>query len=140
MTPSQLPATGAIRGWLRAEGFAVFTLAAVLHAAGGYSWLLFVLLFLLPDVAITAYLAGPRAGALAYNAVHSYVGPAMLGIGLLATGQAVAVPLVWAAHIGFDRAMGYGLKYDSGFTATHLGRIGSRRGRQTDVDAPDHST
>jgi hypothetical protein len=32
--------------------------------------------------------------------------------------------LIWLAHIGIDRALGYGLKYASGFGFTHLGRIG----------------
>ena len=32
------------------------------------------------------------------------------------------------AHTGMDRAVGYGLKYPTGFSDTHLGRIG-RAGR-----------
>jgi hypothetical protein len=35
-----------------------------------------------------------------------------------------SVALIWLAHIGFDRALGYGLKYKAGFGFTHLGRIG----------------
>jgi hypothetical protein len=35
------------------------------------------------------------------------------------------VALIWLAHIGLDRALGYGLKYGSGFRDTHLGRLGS---------------
>lgn len=31
---------------------------------------------------------------------------------------------VVAAHVGFDRALGYGLKLPTGFKDTHLGRIG----------------
>ena len=31
--------------------------------------------------------------------------------------------LIWAAHIGFDRLLGYGLKYPSAFRATHLGSV-----------------
>jgi hypothetical protein len=38
--------------------------------------------------------------------------------------QARAVAGVWAAHIGLDRMLGYGLKYAAGFGYTHLGRIG----------------
>jgi Domain of unknown function (DUF4260) len=34
---------------------------------------------------------------------------------------------VWAAHIGFDRMLGYGLKDTSGFVDTPLGRIGRAR-------------
>jgi hypothetical protein len=34
------------------------------------------------------------------------------------------IAMIWLAHIGFDRALGYGLKYESGFGFTHMGRIG----------------
>jgi hypothetical protein len=37
-----------------------------------------------------------------------------------------AVAIVWFAHIGLDRALGYGLKYADGFQHTHLGTIGRR--------------
>lgn len=75
------------------------------------------------------YLAGPRPGALAYNLAHSHVVPALVGGAGFAAGNeaALAVALVWVAHIGFDRALGYGLKYPTGFTATHLGAIGAAR-------------
>lgn len=32
--------------------------------------------------------------------------------------------IIWTAHIGFDRMMGYGLKYSASFGFTHLGVIG----------------
>jgi hypothetical protein len=35
--------------------------------------------------------------------------------------------LIWGAHVGFDRALGYGLKYPNSFQATHLGPIGKGR-------------
>jgi hypothetical protein len=48
-------------------------------------------------------------------------------------GQGVA--LIWFAHIGMDRALGYGLKYETGFNDTHLGRIGSVASPTRQVDA-----
>jgi hypothetical protein len=64
---------------------------------------------------------------MAYNSAHSTIGP--LALGLIGTVVPGALPfaLIWAAHIGFDRALGYGLKYASGFSHTHLGRIGKAR-------------
>jgi len=59
-----------------------------------------------------------------YNTVHSYAIPLALAIALHFLGKSTAIPLIWIAHIGFDRVLGYGLKYSSGFSATHLGRIG----------------
>jgi hypothetical protein len=72
------------------------------------------------------YLAGPRAGALIYNAAHSYVLALILTLAGHLTGSAAtaAAGLIFIAHIGFDRALGYGLKYPSGFHDTHLGRLG----------------
>ena len=86
---------------------------------------MFALLLLAPDVAMGGYLAGPSIGAAAYNAFHSYPLPAALGLaGFLAGEQlAVSVALVWFAHIGMDRLMGYGLKYPTGFKNTHLQRV-----------------
>lgn len=109
--------------------------AAVLAAAiAGYlfldgSWQLFVLLILAPDLAMLGYLAGPAAGAIVYNAFHILVWPAILFLGGLYAGSAVAmqVAAIWTAHIAMDRALGYGLKLPTGFTDTHLGSIG--RGR-----------
>ena len=36
----------------------------------------------------------------------------------------LSISMIWLAHIGFDRTLGYGLKYSAGFGFTHLGRIG----------------
>jgi hypothetical protein len=119
-------ATGDVRVWLRVEGLAVLVAAVWLFATAGYSWLLFALLFLAPDLSFAGYLAGPSIGAAAYNAVHSYVAPILLAAVLAAAGAGTAVPLIWAAHIGFDRSLGYGLKYPSAFADTHLGRIGRK--------------
>ncbi|MDP1740607.1 DUF4260 domain-containing protein [Polaromonas sp.] len=119
-------AAGGVRTLLRLEGLAALTLALAAYAQFGAGWGWFALLFLLPDLSFAAYLAGPRWGAAAYNAAHSYLG----ALALLAAGVLVAMPgllavgLVWCAHIGFDRTLGYGLKYSEGFGLTHLGCIG----------------
>jgi hypothetical protein len=78
---------GPPRVWLRVEGLAVLAFSAWLYARGGYSWGLFALLFLAPDLSFLAYLGGARVGAAAYNAVHSYVGPLALAAWTLASEQ-----------------------------------------------------
>jgi hypothetical protein len=119
-------ASGGVRLLLRAEGFVVLAASVAAYTQFGAGWGWFAALFLLPDLSFGAYLAGPRWGALAYNAAHSYLG----AVGLLAVGVLGASPLllaaalVWCAHIGFDRLLGYGLKYSAGFGHTHLGRLG----------------
>lgn len=119
-------AGGGVRTLLRLEGLAVLALSVAAYAQFGAGWGWFALLFLLPDLSFLGYLVGSRVGALAYNAAHSYAGPlVLLAAGMLGAVPALlAIALVWCAHIGFDRALGYGLKYASGFGHTHLGRIG----------------
>jgi Domain of unknown function (DUF4260) len=126
----QTEATGAVTGGLktllRLEGLTLFAGMTLLYAVWGGSWWVYVILFLAPDLSFAAYLAGPRLGAIVYNAAHSYLAP----MSLMTSGFALASPLtlslamIWLAHVGIDRALGYGLKYSAGFTFTHLGRIG----------------
>ncbi len=110
---------------LRVEGLTVLVSAIILYAhLAGNGWL-FVLLLLTPDLAMVGYLVNPRVGSWAYNAAHLYTLPALL----LAIGMASANPvllqlgLIWCAHIGMDRTVGYGLKYPTAFKETHLQRV-----------------
>ena len=111
---------------LRLEWLAVLAAALVAYAMSGFSWWLFALLILAPDLSMLGYLGGPAAGAFAYNAVHTLIAPAVLALAawLLASPLTMALALILVAHIAADRALGYGLKYASGFKKTHLGRIG----------------
>jgi hypothetical protein len=94
----------------------------------GPPWWLAVRVLAAPDLSFAAYVRGPRTGAIVYDAAHTYLGPAVLAVvGLLSGGMTVvSVGALWALHIGVDRALGYGLKYPTGFSDTHLGRVGRR--------------
>lgn len=126
---------GTVRAALRLEGLAVLVAASVAYAQFGLGWGIFALCFLAPDISVLGYLVGPKIGAVSYNLAHSYSGP----LACLAVGLAVPVPtslcvgLIWCAHIGFDRALGYGLKYSDGFGFTHLGRIGRKETVNADI-------
>jgi Domain of unknown function (DUF4260) len=123
-------ATGGCRILLRLEGLTLFLGMTLLYAVWGGSWWVYVILFLVPDISIAGYLSGPKFGAMIYNAMHSYMAP----MTMMVTGFGTASPLVlsiaiiWLAHIGIDRAFGFGLKYSAGFGFTHLGRIGKAAG------------
>jgi len=119
--------TGSVRTWLRLEALAILAAAVLLYARGDHSWLLFAILLLAPDLSFIAYAAGPRIGAIVYNIAHSYAVPIIAAIMFLITGRSLAIPLIWIAHIGMDRAVGYGLKYPAAFSQTHLGVIGRQR-------------
>jgi len=118
--------TGAVRWVLRLEGLCVLIAASLFYPKLGFSWGTFALFFLTPDISFLGYLAGPRVGALTYNAAHSYIGSiTSLALGFyLGSPVLTCVGVIWLAHIGFDRALGYGLKYSKGFGFTHLGLIG----------------
>jgi hypothetical protein len=121
-------ASGGVRLLLRLEGIAAFAVAVALYAHAGFSWPIFALLLLSPDLSMFAYFAGPRTGAAVYNFVHTYA----VGLPLALAGFFAALPaltaagLILIAHIGLDRALGYGLKYSTAFGDTHLGRSGRR--------------
>ncbi len=118
--------TGGLRTLLRLEGLTLFAGMTLLYGVWGGSWWIYAILFLVPDLSFAAYLAGPRVGAIVYNAAHSYMAPvALMTAGfVLASPLVLSIAMIWLAHIGIDRALGYGLKYSAGFGFTHLGRIG----------------
>lgn len=136
--PERIAQNGQVRGGvrllIRLEGLALFLTATAAWAlAGGGLWP-YLLLFFAPDLGLPAYRAGARIGAVVYNALHSLLLPlALIGTDLalrLAGSEAprmvLLAGLLLLAHAGFDRALGYGLKYASGFADTHLGRIGRK--------------
>ena len=118
-----------IRAWLRIEGLAGFVAGLVLFVGLGGPWLLAIPLLLVPDASAVGYLRGPRVGAFVYNLFHDWaMGLVVLGIGLWTGVDAVALAgAILVAHVGMDRAAGYGLKLPSSFQDTHLGRIGKAR-------------
>jgi len=121
--------TGGVRILLRIEGLCVFVVSLLAYAKFGNGWGTFALFFFVPDLSFFGYLAGPDVGAVSYNFAHSFIGALVI----LAVGAFMSAPVVitagiiWSAHIGFDRTLGYGLKYSSGFGFTHLGIIGRAR-------------
>ena len=121
--------TDSVRGWLRLEGAAAFVAGLALYGWLGGPWLLVVPLLLLPDISAIGYLRGPRLGAFTYNLVHTWAfGLAILGLGLLTGSLPVEIGgAIAIAHVGMDRAVGYGLKLPTSFQDTHLGPIGRKR-------------
>lgn len=112
--------------YLRLEGLVLLALSVMLYYYVADSWWLFVLLILAPDVSMAGYGFNKVAGAFVYNLGHSLVIPLLLlGIGYLYEQDLLlSIGLIWVAHIGLDRALGFGLKETKGFKYTNLGRIG----------------
>jgi hypothetical protein len=114
---------GAPRRWLGVEGLILLAGALIAYGILGQPWWLVPAGILVPDLAMGGYLAGTRPGAHLYNIAHATLLPAvMLGIGYRQADRLVtALALIWLAHIGMDRLLGMGLKYNDRFAHTHLG-------------------
>lgn len=110
------------RPLLRLESAAVLIVSLLFYHWSHGIWLQFALLFLLPDLSMLGYAVNIRVGAITYNLVHSYVGPLVLAAHSFGSNRPaiVSLSLIWIAHIGFDRMLGFGLKYPTRFNDTHL--------------------
>ena len=110
---------------LRLEGLVLFavSVAMFLHL-GGMLWH-FLLFLLVPDITMIGYALNVRVGAVVYNLGHTLAWPVALGGAALFTNHPEYVPfiLIWTAHIGMDRMLGYGLKFPTYFADTHLQRL-----------------
>lgn len=110
---------------LHLEGLAVLVGACALYGRLGFNWTWFAVFLLAPDISMLGLLASPRIGAACYNAVHTYLAPVVLlgALRLFHLSGCDWIVLVWFAHIGLDRCVGYGLKYPEDLKRTHLQRV-----------------
>jgi hypothetical protein len=110
---------------LHLEGAAILALSVFFYHRLHGSWLLFAILFLAPDLFMLGYLANARIGSAVYNFAHTYVTAGILLViaYLAAKPQLFPIALIWSAHIGFDRLLGFGLKYPTHFKDTHLQHV-----------------
>jgi hypothetical protein len=110
---------------IRLEGLAVFITAVYFYHLFYRDWLAFALLLLIPDISMVGYFINKKLGALFYNLVHNYI----LGFSAAFFGFAfdndliLFLGLIFLAHVGIDRFLGYGLKYPSGFKDTHIQKL-----------------
>ncbi|HWK98894.1 MAG TPA: DUF4260 domain-containing protein [Parapedobacter sp.] len=111
---------------LKLEQFALLIACYVASIQLAHPWWLFLALLLLPDISMVGYAINNWWGALLYNLFHHQgVAVAVIGIGWYANQPYVLLAgIVLLGHSAMDRALGYGLKYITGFQNTHLGKIG----------------
>ena len=115
-----------MKNLIKLEEAALFLLSIFLWGQLHFAWYWWLAWILAPDLSMIGYVAGNRTGAILYNFVH-HKGVAILVylIGIYTYDRVIqSTGLILLAHSCMDRAMGYGLKYFSGFSDTHLGRIG----------------
>ncbi|SFN30250.1 DUF4260 domain-containing protein [Salegentibacter flavus] len=111
---------------LKLEELAMLLLGILAFSLLDFAWWWFLVLFLVPDLGMLGYLFGNKSGALLYNLFH-HKGLAILIwlLGFSLENQIFQlIGVILFAHASFDRMLGYGLKYETGFKFTHLGEIG----------------
>ncbi len=113
---------------LKLEELGMFCLSIILFNMLGYSWWLYVLLILTPDISMIGYLINPNVGAISYNIFH-HKGIAIL-LYLIGTFTFnyifILAGIIIFGHSSIDRFLGYGLKYPDAFKHTHLDLIGNK--------------
>ncbi len=110
---------------LKLEDAVFFVLALVTFAQLDYAWWVYLALFLLPDISMIGYAAGPAVGAATYNVAHHQgvaVAVCLLGA-WMASSPVLLVGAVLLGHSAFDRVLGYGLKYPDAFKHTHFDEL-----------------
>lgn len=119
-----------MKNLLKLEEAALFLLAMLMfRQQTDYAWWLFAACLLLPDLSMIGYAAGPKTGAYVYNFFHHkgvalltyFIGTYFILDWLVFTG------IILFAHSSMDRVFGYGLKFITGFSDTHLGKIGKQQ-------------
>jgi len=110
---------------IRLEGLMVLAAASYFYFTNGYSWWVFLLLLFAPDIFMLGYAVNKKIGAYVYNLGHIYITPVLLLVAgwSLSSDVLTMISFIWIAHIGLDRLVGYGLKYETDFKHSHIQRI-----------------
>ncbi|MGR9634663.1 DUF4260 domain-containing protein [Bacillus cereus] len=107
------------------EGLVVFLAAIYTYSLYEFSWIIFFLFLLAPDLSMLAYGINNHVGANIYNLFHTYIISILIVIigAYFKIDIVIMIGLIWIAHIGMDRMFGYGLKYETDFKDTHIQRL-----------------
>lgn len=110
---------------LHIEGLVVLAICIYFYFHLQFSWIVFIVLLLVPDLSALGYLKNVKVGSALYNLFHTYTIPALIMLSslLIHNNNGLMISLIWIAHIGMDRMIGYGLKYPTKFQDTHLNRV-----------------
>ena len=111
---SPLRRPGAI---LRLEGIVVFAASTAAYSQTIAPLWLAIPVLVLPDLILTKRVQNHRLGSWIFDVLHTYPAPSLLiTFAVIRDFQfqsyLAAIPLLWFMHIGFDRMLGRGARYD----------------------------
>ena len=120
---------GKPRTFLRIDGLVLLAGSLILFNSTHQHWWWVPALLFFPDLFMVGYVRSTETGAMLYNLGHSYLLPVLIALCAWRSDRPflLAIGLIWLAHIGMDRCLGYGLKYDESFKHTHLGSLDRER-------------
>lgn len=118
-----------MKNLLKLEEIAIFLFCIFLFSKLNFAWWWFPALLLLPDIGMIGYVVNPKVGAFTYNFTHHRLVAIIIAFYAISYGDDYwkLIAIILFAHISFDRALGYGLKYTDSFQNTHLGTIGKNK-------------
>ena len=111
---------------LKIEEGAMLILSIYLFQDLTFSWWVYLVWFLAPDLGFLGYAVSTKVGAFMYNILHHKgiaIGLYIVGVYLVDENIQLA-GIIFFGHSSFDRILGYGLKFTDSFNNTHLGKIG----------------
>jgi hypothetical protein len=110
---------------LKIEYAAEFILGIFFFKLLSYAWWWFPVLLFAPDISMIGYLINPKIGAWIYNIVHhkALAIICILGGFVLFMNPLSLAGAILLSHIAFDRFFGFGLKHETAFKDTHLGKL-----------------
>lgn len=118
--------TNKMNNLLKLEELGQFILSIILFSQLDYSWWIFPICILLPDLSMIGYLINTKTGACLYNFFHHKLVAIIIMISgfLLDNSLLILAGVILFGHSSMDRMFGYGLKFNDDFKNTHLGWIG----------------
>lgn len=113
------------RLFLHLEGLGLLAGSVFFYTNQQFGWGWFALFLLTPDLVMLVYMINKHWGEVSYNLVHTTIFPLILTVVSVLAGSSLGlqISLIWLAHIGMDRLVGYGFKYPGSFKETHFSRI-----------------
>ncbi|MEO9482972.1 MAG: DUF4260 domain-containing protein [Ekhidna sp.] len=114
-----------MKNLIKLEELAMFLLSIYLFSFLDYSWWVYLIFILTPDIGMLGYLVNPGLGATTYNLFH-HKGIALI-VGFLGFWWRIPelqlAGVILFGHASMDRILGYGLKFNDNFKHTHLGNL-----------------
>lgn len=110
---------------VKLENVLVLFICLFIHFTFGYSFWIFLIFLLTPDISGLGYLINNKVGSISYNLFHTYILPLLILLIYLLVKEAIIlqIALIWLSHISMDRALGYGLKYANSHKETTIQKL-----------------